>query len=119
MYPIAYIATNDATPTTMPTIVDGHLSLCGTFRDDVTVPVGTIVDLSLEANGPYFEPPTTSAPAVLSIVREQGDGKGGWSVSLRAASAGDSKITASHHHGRCPGPVAYGDYSVVVHVTQG
>jgi hypothetical protein len=108
--------TTGAPPTTTTPVVNGHSTLTGASRGPVTIPVGTVVDLSLAANGPYFEPPTTSTPAVLSIISEVGDGRGGWIASFRAASLGSSTITANHHHGGCPGPVVSSDYAVAVHV---
>jgi hypothetical protein len=114
--PIAYTMTSGAPPTTTSPVVNGHVTLTGASRGPMTIPVGTVVDLSLEANGRYFEPPTTSTPAVLSIVSEVGDGRGGWIASFRGVSLGSSTITANHHHGGCPGPVVSSDYAVAVHV---
>ena len=114
--PISY-RSGQQTSTTQPPIVNGRLSMTGDTHGTVVVPVGTDIDLRLQTHGPYFEPPTTNSSDVLPTVTEVGDGRGGWTATFRAAAPGQATITANHPRGRCPGPLVYSDYAVVVRVT--
>ena len=110
-------ASGEQTSMTQSPIVNGRLPVSGETHGTVVVPVGTDIDLTLKAYNGYFEPPRTNASDVLPVVSEAGDGTGGWTATFRAAAPGQATITADHPRGRCPGPLVYADYALVVRVT--